>query len=84
MEIKTKLFLITDVFILMSTVLFMSSTSIKGSCEVVLYCSTPLWVIALDYIVSPTIINTDTWLLSISGTCRAGSKDGAPDNYSLC
>ena len=63
-----------NAFILMSAVLFMSAASIRGSSGGVLYCSTHLWIIAPDYIVSPLIINTDMCLLSISGTCRAGIR----------
>lgn len=87
MEIKTKLVasvINRNVFFPMSAVLFMSATSIRGSAEDVLYCSTHMCVMAPDYIVSPTIIDTDMCSLSISGTCRKGSKDRAPDNYLLC
>lgn len=83
MEIQTRLVasLINDhVFILMSIVLFMSATSITGSSEGVRPAA-PLWVMAPDYTVSQMIVNTDTCLLSISGTCRTESKDRAPDNY---
>lgn len=78
MEIKTKLvasFIDDNVFILLIVVLFVSASSITGSTEGVKYFSTQLWVMAPDYIVSNMIINTDTCLLSISGTCRTGSKD---------
>lgn len=84
MEIKTKLVasLINDHVVILSIVLFMSATSITGSSEGVCPAA-HLGVMAPDYTVSHMIVNTDTCLLSISGTCRAGSKDRAPDNYLL-
>lgn len=86
MEIKTELVVSlvnSNGSVLMSAVLFMSATSITRSSRGVLCCSTQLWVVASDDVVSHMIINSDTCLLSISGTCRAGGKDGAPDNYLL-